>query len=768
MANFQQLQKNLVGALSKAPEGTEVDSTSALFALIDAWPYWGDPAFEAVHRATLVNLMLANMPNAPIGTSYFADSYTGTFSGYQSYFFQGSSLSKAADKVRSEVEAVNPACNATWWGGGSVMLLTDQIQASLSVPQMVHTDKLATDIGNFNTALKPCLAATYLGVFESGFVPTANALAKVPSSGEPAWSVLAKLITQGQFTAAINNALAGGGDGAEAAGWFLFNLWITLKALGAPDVDALIAQFQSAGLTIPSQLEKSTWWDGGYISWFSPLAGAEFSSLQGLITADMPVETVNYRGAKYYHNLAGGYGLCFLVWCPYETYNSCFGPGTGVLMCDGSTQPIEEVEIGNQVWSTSGPVRVVLVEKLPRAKRPLYCLNELKLYHTASHPFRAADSTIRYAVEPWSLADSAPTFIHDGIGILRAGVKLAGRDAAQLQTVTVSKVESQPATPDTDGWVYDLVLERSDSVPAYFVGGPNIFLATDAETSDNYREPATTAVIATALASAVEQYRANAASDPLIHLRQNVSLTQISTDHSRVAAYAGQEPEPSPHSTPEPGFFLREGQWDLHSSTLGTQLVRRFARIARRETAMGWRASSNPQGCADYLTVVVHDIQFVGEPSAVPDRALDVELLLRGWNAENDTVRHLAASPEPTPYFRYTNSVIEFGRASCDAGPASLIGTLTSDGRIVGTFRSDVRVGPAADMAEHFVFAPNGRIIGRIAIEPRFNLSLDLFWEVQRAQEWTESHTDALAYHLGRQIGDSLNASMRKRRVSSN
>jgi hypothetical protein len=40
----------------------------------------------------------------------------------------------------------------------------------------------------------------------------------------------------GQFSANINQGLSAGGDSAIAATWFLFNLWITLKALGPADV----------------------------------------------------------------------------------------------------------------------------------------------------------------------------------------------------------------------------------------------------------------------------------------------------------------------------------------------------------------------------------------------------------------------------------------------------------------------------------------------------------------------------------------------------
>ena len=467
MPSFQQFQQQLVQELFGAASSATGAVSPALTSLIDALPYYGDPDFEAAHRGALTNLLEVNMPNSGIaaqpdqaGVGYYSVyAYSGSFSGYQSFFFSGISQTSPAASVADVVLAENQNMHDAWWGNYAVSVLTDAIR--LTIPITLDTGKLAGDLSNANAAFLPCLAGSYYAVYQNGFSPTANALGVIVSTGQTqqACTSLQSLISSGQFTANVNQAISLGGDSTAAAVWFLFNLWITLKALGCSNVDGAISQFSTAGLNVPAEVGPQSWWNGGYTSWYSALSGSDLAGLfQPAITADMPETETSSIGDDTQPfeqdvSLSDGYSQSLCYWSGINWYkpqsSSCFGKGTGVLMADGSVQPIEDVRMGDELHTNSGTAKVILVESPPRANRLLYRINGLNVYATAGHPFRsAADaSAARCTVEPWSLADTAQTMMFDGIDALAPGSRLAGLLSGAPGEITVydlQRLEPEP------------------------------------------------------------------------------------------------------------------------------------------------------------------------------------------------------------------------------------------------------------------------------------------------------------------------------------
>ncbi len=611
-----------------------------------------------------------------------------------------------------------------------------------------------------------------------GFTSEGEACYVFTTQMQQACAELQTSILSGQFTANINEAIAFGGDSTAAAVWFLFNLWITLKALGSSnvDVDAAISQFSSKGLTVPPEVGPQSWWQGGYTSWYAALSGSDLAGpLNAAITAGLPelqstVASTGAPGVSSVDNenisVSNGYSTSLCYWGGLNWYtppsSSCFGKGTGVLMADGSVRSIEDVHMGDEVRTTSGTARVMLVESPPRAHRTLYRINGLRLYATAAHPFRAVTGggAARYAIAPWTLADTVPTMIFEGVDALEPGSRLMAIGPNGQQEVTVRDIERLEPEPGDNSSVYDLILERAQGkIAAYLVGGPDTFLAIDAETSDGLREPMATTAIVRAMETAIESCRKAGSAPRLAEMISRLDLGN-SVPVARAAAWSATAQAPVRLSVPGPDFFLQDGKWDIHASMLETYLVRKFARMARREAAMGWRSSHNPAGHGEQLTIVVHDLHFVDVKGTVSTESLQLELRLRGRGGKEDVVRELTLAANGLAHARLANSIIDFGGVQGDIGPTALIGTVTQIGRRISAFRTDILAQPAHGVLECFLFAPEGHAIGQVALEPRIGSSEDSLQEQQRSRSWTQRNAFALAQSLGQQIGAKLAATL--------
>lgn len=779
------LLQELAAAAASLDAGSGGGLSSGLRGLLDALPYYEDPDWVSAHRGALANLLALSLPNAAIvahaeedGPGYSASyRYGGPYTGYQDAFFHGVAESAAATSIASMSA---PALDATFWSSYSVAVLTDAIRTKLSAS--VDTTKLSTSLGQYHQTFLPALSASCLAVYQSAFTPTATALATITRAGQSS-AVAAELtgvMRSGQFTANVNQCIAMGGPSTDAAVWFLYQLWITLKALNAGDVDAIIGQLQTAGLTVPAEIGPKSWWNGGYSSFFVPLSGADVADPAGdMITTGMP-ETVStgYSGSmepSTSHQVeSNGYSTSLCYWGSLSWYapptSSCFGRGTGVLLADGSVKPIERVVVGDVVHTNLGPRKVVLVESPRRAGRTLHRINGLDVFATAAHPFRAARATgpRRFALDPWALVDAVPTMIGGGVGTLAAGVALAGAGRDGAREVVVTEITPVPPNGE-DELVHDLVLERWEKGhPTYHVGGPECFLAVDAEAADPMFDLPSAIAVVSALETALPSCRANVA-DPVHELSAHVASLSLG-EHLRPAFKSAWDPTSARvdiRAMPGPSLYMRDGRWDSWASMLEAHLVRSFGRRLRRELATAWRGRRLEPEMADRLAVCVHDIELDGESGAPPGSAVEVEVCLRGVAPEHVPVRTLDfPASDQLRWHLVADRTLDFGRVPPWVRAAFLVGTVRARSAersggasvLLGRFRAAVRASPAGGTEEHFLFAPSGRVCGRIALDQRRVLGQDLTAESRLALGWSRHRVWAMAAALGRRLGRQLTA----------
>jgi uncharacterized protein YjbI with pentapeptide repeats len=157
--------------------------------------------------------------------------------------------------------------------------------------------------------------------------------------------------------------------------------------------------------------------------------------------------------------------------CPPEG-TSCFVAGTRVAMADGTSRPIEQIAVGDQVLGRDGINRVVAVERPRLGTRRLYALNGGPFFVTAEHPFLTEDG--------WKAVDPAATLVENPaliVGRLAVGDRLlalagvavlaaAGGGemvAPRLTAVPLGSLIGIPGDPATP--LYNL---RLDGDHAYF------------------------------------------------------------------------------------------------------------------------------------------------------------------------------------------------------------------------------------------------------------------------------------------------------------
>jgi hypothetical protein len=754
-----------------------------LQTLIDALPYYGDHAFQLAHRGTLANLLQVNLPNDPIapqpgeaafgGNTFYT--YTGPYSGYRDAFYHGVGLSSAAGNLRTIVLASQSNLNDKWWADYAVITLTDAIRQAIG--GALDTGKLAAGLTRCNSAFLPALAASYYAVYGNGFAPTANALQALKASGKSAQAntELVQCILSGQFTANINQAIAEGGESTEAAVWFLFNLWITLKSLGNPDVDDVIRKAQIVGLAVPPQVGPGSWWTGGYTSWWVQLSGSDVAdAASGAIHAAMPQRSETSHppqggasGGAYNRPSIGsnapanGYSLSLLQWGKLSAYStSCFGKGTGVLMADGSVKPIEQVKLGDEVQSDDGPRKVLLIESPPRGGRKLYRPNRLNAYATVGHPFRTPPGIgpARVAVDPWDLMDSVPTMTEQGVGLLEPGCKLLATGPNGLQEVTLAQLDEFEADAGSEECLYDLVVEKRKGgvLSCYYVGGPDTFLAVDTETTDPLHSPPTTVAIVTAMSIALANCRRHL-TDPgrqipgiLTQVRLPDALSEMRTPSP---AANGKLARPK---VPNQDFYMNDGAWDPHASMLECHLVRHFGRMLRRKTAMGWLAPSQPEA-ADHLAIVVRDFQLLGAVTIGRNAELCIKLRLREGNVavrQQKLKVQLGAQPI---WDIALDRVVEFGWIPQGPGQASLWGSVTVDAQEIGRFMATITEHSLNERTtEYLLFSGESKVVGRIAIDLRRNAAHELVGAQERRTGWKSRDANILAMNIGGQIGREI------------
>lgn len=332
MSSYQEIDTELTAALSESIEQVAGNSKSSetlvanLIALIDGIPFYQDSSIQTSMHGTMANLMATTLPNKLIRTPIYYPAYdsvyTGSYDGYRSAFYHGVSRNNAAQRVADLTPTADSGLTTSWWGNYSVVTLTDRIREVADMP--LDEPKLANDLTNYHNRLKPGLTATYQGVFEKAFGPTANPFGTLGSEGQKAdaANLLDEAISNGFFTANINQVMASPPDGPPSATWFLYNLWVTLKALGHQDVNGAISYYESpeVGLLVPPEIGPQNWWSGSYTTWYDAIDGSSvINPAPSMMTTSCPYRyyvapsgpPMNLPGHSEDTNLNDGYSLSF-------------------------------------------------------------------------------------------------------------------------------------------------------------------------------------------------------------------------------------------------------------------------------------------------------------------------------------------------------------------------------------------------------------------------------------------------------------------------
>ncbi|MGB3181268.1 MAG: hypothetical protein WBB45_07750 [Cyclobacteriaceae bacterium] len=784
----EQFALDLTGTGSGATRDVSTLTTldNLLIALINAIPYYGDPKMDSDHRGALANLLEIHLPNEKIAPHpimqgpwygyYFSSySYSGSYTGYLDAFYHGIGPSAASNQVATRVAAVNAGINAAWWGDFGVAVLTDAIRQKVSVS--LDTGSLKNELDSRNNTLKPAVTASYLAVFEAGFQPTASALNAIKNSSDAssAASTLDHWIANGRFTANINQSLAVGGDSAIAATWFLYNLWVSLTALGLSDVNSAINTYKTNGLHVPDEVGATNWWNGSFLSWYHALSGTDvMPQASGAISSTMP-ETIStvFTGSTFpvttHENTQDGYSHSLAEWGSLARFkpqpSSCFGADTMVLMADDTQKAISEVQTGDMVKTSAGDRKVVLVESPYRAGRSLYRINDLKATITIGHPLRTADEARgKYAaLDPWNLIDGIPTITKDGVTAVAEGLSLSVLSGGNAATLTVQSIKTEVAdAANTEEKVYDLLLESwAKDRPAYYVGGPDTFLATEAETVDPLYDVFITVTIVTALEMAVPLCR-EFLGNPAVEVPSLVKAIDIdkamSMARQGTRAYTGGRSLPRP-SIPAPDFYQHKGQWDGFASLLEYYLVLNYGRKVLSEIYHGWStghfAHSHEGG--DRLVANLHDIELIGDPIPAGQKP-EIKLSLSGLFSIPRQEHSLTLDSTERPAWNLRiDELMDMGRLPETDSGSFLHGEITAG----DTFKRKFRVFLTQDRnacacGDHFLSDEEGNITGRIYLGVRRMTTGDIAAENTARQGWDNHAMMAYAYSIGRQMGYQL------------
>lgn len=780
--SYQDYQQQFVQYIEQSINKQSGDDNTKmlLVALIDSLPAYNSPSlFEALY-GTFANILEMNLPNARLqqqpgtpGMCTTAFQYSGPYSGYQNAFYPGVTLSQAGTSVIQQVFRANPALNPAWWAGYSITVLTDAIYIS-KINVSLDTDKLSSNLGSYNTQLLPALTPAYTGVFQFAYAPTTNALNSINNAGESAAvaTLLQQSILDGYFTTNINIAIQNGGDGAQAAVWFEYNLWVSLQVLGAQNVNGFIQQAINSGLSVPVQVSPDYWWNGGYTSWYNPMSGSTvLPAATATINSGFPQmsEVICSRGghtSPQYGDYPNGYCISFCEWGSLNWYlpsnNSCFGEHTGVLMADGSVKTINNISIGDWVHSTEGPRKVVLVESPLRYNRTLYQLNQQQLFATAAHPFRAASTAgpFRYAVSAWDVLNNLPTMIEKGVGKLKPGVQLQGLHHQEAITIPVHSVQSFAAGHNRPEKVYDLILEHWEKGNvAWFAGGPDQFYAVDAETVDPAYHFPSTAGILTAMDIALPACR-KFLEDPAIQLPMAFGMLNWESLREAAIRAAVQKQQGTWRRLriPGPEYYKQGNDWCAHASALEFCLVKYFGCMLRREAATGWRAAAIPPVSGNHLTITFHDIILTGEHAIAPGTPINITLQYSGWSANPAAQINIELPPQSCPvWFSKIDQVLDLGEITEGRLSGTLIGKIHAGSKSIGTFTAPCIDALAKGIpAGYFLFNDEGIVTGRIYMEQSRALPGSLSRAAAAGRLWNEEQAMNTTISIGEQAGWEL------------
>lgn len=724
---------NHISAMSLSTGAT----SQGLQNLINSIPYYQESVSQGTLKSALINIFENNLPNssitaqpndsgpwyAPYSTSY---DYNDNYSGYKNAFFTGISLNASANSILTQV---GNSANSSFWSVYSVALLTDAIRQQVAVS--LDSNALPNALSSYGNLLVTILSPAYLGIFMNGYAPTQNAINAIQDKIGAAHE-LDTAIANGQFTANINQALSIPGDSACSATWFLFNLWITLKALGMQNVDAAISNYKQKGLSVPIQIDAGNWWNGSYGSWFSPLDGSYVSS--PTITASMKEVSYTYfpqsggYPSKSYENVSNGYSLSLCDWGSLSYYkpqsSSCFGGNTLVLMSDCTTKKISEIKIDDSIYTRNGAKKVILVESPLRGERELYRINSLEIYATCAHPFKSQNKVV--AINPWLLKDTITTFGDIGVDYLKIGTHISGKDSeVEVEAVTAIKNSSEGEK------VFDLIIEgASTNNYGYFVGSDEVFLEVYSESANPMAYP----YVSTTIIHAMNAIKKNCCIiDSKNKFRKilptiNVGAIEpnLSVGNSNLA------------SIPAIEFFLKDGSWDEDSSFLEHHLISGLSKNIRRKIESGYKVSQKST-TGDFLCIGINDIELVG-------REVDEEKISFLLKPQDNEVIEYKFKPSS----KYAPKIDDVLYVKLSSKPSSIYVYFMDLGAHINLENINQRY------SDYFLYDQNGHITGSINLDFRFLNADEVSLDQKQKNCYGKQEKTNLSMALGNELYSSI------------
>ncbi|MCG3651383.1 Hint domain-containing protein [Aliarcobacter butzleri] len=743
MNTYQALNEQLIKDLiypSSSNTFSSIELTESLMSkdlqnLINSLPYYQESVSQEVLKNSLVNILENKLPNDRIGAQpsdygfgyNISYSYNGNYSGYKDAFFNGISLNSISTNILNQIGNI---VDDKFWSGYSVALLTDSVRKHISIN--LDSNALQSALSSYSTEISKILAPSYLGIFTNGYIPTQNSFNSIQNKNT-ALNELDNAIANGQFTANVNQALSIPGDSASAATWFLFNLWITLKALGMQDVNSAITKYKNNGLNIPIQVDSNNWWQGNYSSWFAPLDGSYINS--STITNSMPQESYTYVSGSMYpshssENIQNGYSQSLVNWGSLSYYkaqsSSCFGQNTNILMADFTMKKICEIKIGDFIYTREGAKKIILVESPLRNNRELYQINDLDIYVTYAHPFKSDEKVL--AINPWVLKDTITTFGDKGVDYLKIGSILEGKD----QKIEVNKIEIIKEE-QKDEKVYDLIIE--DAIKnnfGYFVGSNNTFVEVFPESANPLSYP----FVSTAIIGSMNIIKDTC---NISNLKFENNLSSLKLESKELTSNLSVKLA----TIPGIDFFIKEdGSWDEYSSNLEHNMISFYSKDLRRKIETGWKIEKDTSG--NVLCIGINDIELIGR--CINETKISFQL-----KPQDEIVEFSFKSNS-----KYAPKIDDVLYVNVDNKPNSIYIYFMDLVSHINLERIHQRC------SDYFLYDKENNIVGSINLEFRYLTPKDILLEQEQKKNYSYINKINLAINLGKNITDCLYPSSKK------
>jgi hypothetical protein len=167
----------------------------------------------------------------------------------------------------------------------------------------------------------------------------------------------------------------------------------------------------------------------------------------------------DYNTTLYNFKLSGNNTYFANKLLAHNKGSTCFIAGTEVILIDGSTKVIEDVQVGDKLLGMDGHTNEVIGFDHPfLGNRKLYSLNKGDYFVTAEHPF--------YTTKGWKAIDPLATAAENPslqVGTLEIGDVLILANGKQEELLSMNGVEADPLTP-----LYNFLLSGNNS---YYANG---------------------------------------------------------------------------------------------------------------------------------------------------------------------------------------------------------------------------------------------------------------------------------------------------------